>query len=160
MSDIGGAAGRDGPEADHDPVESVERTHRGPDIRLPESPAEDLGSVLIKWVVHPLITVATPVIIVFFIYSFVARAFAVGFEPGIRSLAGALLPLVLMTFVYLFNKDLLDYFAKVNLVVGFVVSLFWGLIVMGIVAVMNILPARAPIGELALSGSVVILVFS
>jgi len=99
---------------------------------------------------------------------------------GIRSFAGVLLPIIIVTFIALFQKELLRCLGKIPTLVSFFISLFIGIIVMDVVhifagasqfAITSLiikLPPQdifdkfslIPIIELVLSGSLSILVFS
>jgi hypothetical protein len=119
------------------------------------------GAFLISNVLHPLTIVATPLFLFILIAFFVVQAFLTSKQAGIRSLSAALLPCIVITFVYVFGRDLLSSFGYINTLFGFIAALIWGIVVMVIIRVFSsIANATFPLSELVLSGSFNILVFS
>lgn len=123
---------------------------------------DDWGSRLVNYFVHPFTIIATPVFLLLLTVFFVIQGFSTDVYVGIRSLAGALLPLILITFIHIFNQDLLIKLGNVNILISFSVSLVWGILIMAILHIFgSFFPlAAVPVKEVVLSGSFAILVYS
>ncbi|KPJ66503.1 hypothetical protein AMJ44_08250 [candidate division WOR-1 bacterium DG_54_3] len=117
------------------------------------------GTWLVNTVIHPFAVTATPLFVLVLMIYLVYYAFLTGTQQGIRSFSGVLLPLILVTFLYIFQRDLLRNMGKIPTTVSFLISLIIGLLVMTIVRVIGH-SSSIPITELVLSGSFSILVFS
>ncbi len=117
------------------------------------------GTWLIHKVVHPFTVFATPVFVLFLMIYLVFYAFRGGFYPGVRSFAGVLLPLIMVTFIFIFQKELLEKLGEIPTLFSFFASLIIGIVVMVVVRFFVYFSA-VPIAELVLSGSFSILVFS
>lgn len=89
----------------------------------------------------------------------VGRASDGGPYPAIRSLAGALFPLVIASFVYIFNKELLEKLGAVHTTLAFLVATAAGV---GVMVALRYLASASPIplAELVLSACFSTLVFS
>ena len=120
---------------------------------------ENWGTVLIHKVVHPFTVFATPVFVLFLMFHLVFYSFGKGFSSGIRSFAGVLLPLIMVTFIFVFQKELLEKLGKIPALISFFASLIIGIVVMVVVRAFAYSSA-VPVTELVLSGSFSILVFS
>ncbi len=117
------------------------------------------GTWLIHRVIHPFIVFATPAFILFLMIYLVFNAFRGGFYPGIRSFAGFLLPLIMVTFIFIFQKELLEKLGKIPTIINFFALLILGIVVMIVVRFLGY-SSTVPITELVLSSSFSILVFS
>jgi hypothetical protein len=121
----------------------------------------DWGSYVVRTFIHPFTIVATPVFVLILTAYFIINAFRISIYDGVRSFAAALFPLIIMTFIYIFNKDLIKYLEKVNILISFSSALIWGFIVMVVIRFSGSMNgAPIPISELVLSGSFAILIFS
>ena len=120
---------------------------------------ENWGTALIHKVVHPFTVFATPVFVLFLMFNLVFYSFGKGFSSGIRSFAGVLLPLIMVTFIFVFQKELLEKLGKIPALISFFASLIIGIVVMVVVRAFAYSSA-VPVTELVLSGSFSILVFS
>ena len=78
---------------------------------------DDWGSRLVNYFVHPFTIIATPVFLLLLTVFFIIQGFSTGVYVGIRSLAGALLPLILITFIHIFNQDLLVKLGNINILI-------------------------------------------
>jgi phosphoglycerol transferase MdoB-like AlkP superfamily enzyme len=125
------------------------------------SPTElkNWGRVLIHKVIHPFTIFATPIFVLLLIFFLIIKAFVAGIFPGVRSFAGALLPLIMVTFIFIFQRDLLEKPGQIPTLISFSISLIVGIVVMVVIRSFASTPS-IPITELILSGSFSILVFS
>ena len=124
---------------------------------LPE--LNNWGTWLIHKIVHPFTIFATPLFILLLMGYLVFHAFSSGIYPGIRSFAGILLPLIMVTFIFIFQKELLEKLGRIPTLISFFSSLIIGIVVMVVIRFFAYsLPI--PITELVLSGSFSILIFS
>ncbi len=115
---------------------------------------------LIRKVIHPLTIFVTPLSIFLLLLYLVSRAFDGGFYPGMRSLAAVLLPLIAITFIFTFQKELLEsLFGRIPTFVSLCASLIIGMAVMAVIQ-SSARFSTFPVTELVLSGSFTILVFS
>lgn len=123
-----------------------------------ETPPEwkNWGVWLIDQLIHPFTIVATPGFLLILMIYLVISAFTEGFHLGMRSFAGVLFPLVLVAFIFIFQRDLLERLGKVPTLAAYAFSLVIGLVVMIVLA----WSPAVPIKELVLSGSFSLLVFS
>ena len=80
-------------------------------------------------------------------------------DPGVRSCAGVLFPLIMMTFIFIFHRELLEKLRTIPTFVSFFSALIIGLFVMIVMFLAARYPA-APVTELVLPGSFSLLVFS
>jgi hypothetical protein len=113
---------------------------------------------LIHKLVHPFTIFATPSFLMGLMIYLVVIAFAKGIYSGVRSLSGVLLPLILITFIFIFQKELLERLGKIPTLISFSTSLAIGVAVMMVIHFVD--SQAVPITELVLSGSFSILVFS
>jgi hypothetical protein len=88
----------------------------------------------------------------------VSRAFGAGFYPGIRSFASALLPLVIASFLYLFNREILRRFGALPTAASFLAGAALGVLLMA--ALRHFASSGVPLTELIVSGAFSVLVFS
>ena len=123
------------------------------------SEQDNWGIALINRVVHPFTVFATPALVLILIIYLVICNFREGIYVGIRSFAGFLFPLILVTFIFKFQKELLEKLGKIPTLISFGISLFTGIVVMIVVQGFERF-LLVPIVELVLSGSFSILVFS
>ena len=110
------------------------------------------GSWLINSVVHPFVIFATPTFLLSLIIYLVTISFVDGIYDGVRSLAGALLPLILVIFIFIFQSDLIKNLEKFSTIVNFGIALMVGLIVMAIIKIYS-QDNSIPLTEIVLSGS-------
>jgi len=125
----------------------------------PESNLNNWGMWLIHKLVHPFIIFATPSFLMGLMIYLLFIGFSTGIYPGVRSLSGILLPLITITFIYIFQKELIEKIGEVPTLVSFSISLAIGFGVMFVIRIF-IDSQAVPIIELVLSGSFSILVFS
>ena len=125
----------------------------------PKPEPENWGAWLIRQVVHPLTVFLPPAILLGLMAFFVGTAFDSGFRPGIRSFAAVLLPLSLVTFVYVFQRVWLARLGTMAAAGAFLIALVVGLIIMAAIQ-LYARTSPAPITELVLSASFSLLVFS
>ena len=124
-----------------------------------EDELRNWGIFLINKVVHPFTIVATPLFILLLMIYLIYNSFTSGVYAGIRSFAGCLLPLILVTFIFIFQRDLLERLGKISTLLSFIISLFIGVLLMVVIGSLAN-NQSIPITELVLSGSFSILVFS
>jgi len=112
-------------------------------------------------IVHPFIILITLLFIFFLMCSFVIHAFATGNSyAGIRSFAGVLLPIVIIVFIFKFQKELLEeIIGRISAFTGFFLFLIVGFLSMIMIRLLGY-GSAIPIMELVLSGSFSVLVFS
>jgi magnesium-transporting ATPase (P-type) len=120
------------------------------------------GLNLINKLVHPFTIIATPVFILILVILFIIRAFATDLFTGVRSFAGALLPVITMTFIFIFHRPLLSNLTKLGYWASYFISL---VLAIGIMVVITFFgnysqTSTIPVCELVLSGSFSLLVFS
>src|SRR3972149_2016906 len=89
----------------------------------------------------------------------VFAAFERGISLGLRSLASVLLPLVIGSFLYVFNRTTLERLASVSTAIGFASGLGMGLVVMAGLRFFG-QSAVVPLPELLVSGCFSVLLFS
>jgi len=114
------------------------------------------GLWLLHKVLHPFAISATPVFILGLMVYFLAAAFGDGIYPGVRSFAGVLLPLIVATFLFIFQRPQLEKLGEPGVLQwGFVVAVLTGFGAMALIRFVG----RAPITEVVLSGIFSALVF-
>lgn len=114
------------------------------------------GVWLIDQLIHPFTLVATPGFLLILMVYLVMSAFTQGFGLGMRSFAGVLFPLVMVAFVFIFQRELLARLGRVPTLAAYVFSLIIGVFVMIVIA----WSPAVPVKELVLSGSFALLLFS
>lgn len=129
-------------------------------MELDVSSLKIFGLWLIQHVLHPFAVVATPLITIGLILLLMVRAFRLSLTEGIRSLSAALLPLVVLTFVFMYQKSLFVEIGNIPTIIGFIASLFIGVAVMIVVRFLANLSFFIPFAEILLSGTLTMLVFS
>jgi len=117
------------------------------------------GLMLLRKVLHPLTVFGTPAFLLFLLVYFLIRAFVSGLPSGIRSVAGFLLPLIVSTFIFIYQKELLVRLGNLNVIIGFALSLIWGVVLMVMVRIFTDMASPVPVSELVLSSSFSVLVF-
>ncbi len=120
----------------------------------------DWGQFLLNKVLHPAAVFGTPLFILALVVYFVACAFGRGVYMGVRSFAGALLPLIVATYIFIFRKEILGKLGDVDVLISYVASLIWGTLLMAAIRIFGGPLSTVPIIELVLSASFSILVFS
>jgi hypothetical protein len=87
------------------------------------------------------------------------QAFGRGPATGFRSLAALLFPVVIASFLYVFNRDLLRKLGGVSPAPGFLAGAAMGIVLM---LVLELVPraSAVPLAELTVSGCFAVLVFS
>ncbi len=118
------------------------------------------GLWLIQHVLHPFAVFAMPLITIGLILLLLVRAFRLGLRDGIRSLAAVLLPLVVLTFVFMYQKPLFAEIGNIPTIIGFVASAFVGIAVMVVIRFLANLAFFIPFAEILLSATLTMLVFS
>ena len=101
----------------------------------------------------------TPVLLGLIALYLVFAAFERGISLGLRSLASVLLPLVIGSFLYVFNRTTLQRLASVSTAIGFASGLGMGLVVMAGLRFFG-QSAVVPLSELLVSGCFSVLLFS
>jgi phosphoglycerol transferase MdoB-like AlkP superfamily enzyme len=117
------------------------------------------GKLLIHKVVHPFTIFVTPLFVLVLTVYLIIYAFKTGISSGVRSFAGVLLPLIMVTFIFIFQRDLLQKLERIPTLISFSASFIVGIIVMVVIRLFA-KNTPVPITELVLSGSFSILVFS
>jgi hypothetical protein len=117
------------------------------------------GTWVINKIIHPFTVFATPLFILFLMIYLIYFSFREGVYPGIRSFTGVLFPLIIVTFIFAFRKELLEKLGRINTLFSFIISLIIGMVVMLVVRFLAFF-SPIPITELVLSGSFSILLFS
>ncbi len=117
------------------------------------------GTELIQSVLHPVTVIGTPVFLLGLIVHLVSSAFRKDTFQGVRAAAGALLPLICMTFLFVFRREFINIMSPDSLWPRFVMSLIWGMIAMGTVSLVRMYDVDIPAGECVLSSTFSILVF-
>ncbi len=118
------------------------------------------GLWLIQHVLHPFAVFATPVITIGLILLLLVRAFRLSLTDGIRSLSAVLLPLVVLTFVFMYQKSLFVEIGNIPTIIGFIASAVIGIAVMVVIRYLANLAFFIPFAEILLSGTLTMLVFS
>ncbi len=118
------------------------------------------GLWLIQHVLHPFAVFATPLITIGLILLLMVRAFRLSLKEGIRSLSAVLLPLVVLTFVFMYEKQMFVEIGNIPAIIGFLASLAIGIAVMLVVRFLANLSFFIPFAEILLSGTLTTLVFS
>ena len=101
----------------------------------------------------------TPVFLALIGLYLIVQAFSQSFTIGLRSLAGSLFPLVMASFLYVFNRELLRRAADVSTVAGFFSGFAMGVILMSVLEVMRGVTG-IPLGEIVVSGCFSMLIFA
>jgi hypothetical protein len=117
------------------------------------------GEWIIQKVFHPFTVFATPAFILFLVIYRTINAFRDGFYVGIRSFSSFLLPLIIVTFIFIFKNEMMKKFSKTRPFINFTIFLFIGVAVL-LSLKFIIVTTGLPIAELILSGSFSLLVFS
>lgn len=129
-------------------------------MELDVSSLKIFGLWLIQHALHPFAVVATPLITIVLILLLMVRAFRLSLTEGIRSLSAVLLPLVILTFVFMYQKNLFVEIGNIPTIIGFIASLLIGVVVMIVVRFLANLSFFIPFAEILLSGTLTMLVFS
>jgi hypothetical protein len=101
----------------------------------------------------------TPAALGFVALYLVLTAFTVGFTAGLRSLAGVLLPIVIGSFLFVFQRTMLERLAGAATAIAFTAGTGLGLLVMAALQRFG-QSVAVPLPELMFSGCFSILVFS
>jgi hypothetical protein len=123
---------------------------------------DNWGTALLKYIVHPFALTVTPLFLFALLVFFVVREFQKNLDIGIRSLCGALLPLILITFIHEFRRDLLERLGSRGIPLSFILSSLWGF---GLMFTLKLLHfyfkiQYIPLSEVILSASFSVLVFT
>lgn len=118
------------------------------------------GLWLIQNFLHPFAVFATPVITIGLILLLLVRAFRLSLSDGIRSLSAVLLPLVVLTFVFMYQKRLFVEIGNIPTIIGFMASLLVGIAVMVVIRFLANMAFFIPFAEILLSGTLTTLAFS
>lgn len=129
-------------------------------MEIDVSSLKAFGFWLIQHVLHPFAVFAAPAITIGLILLLLVRAFRLSMKEGIRSLSAVLLPLVVLTFVFMYEQRLFVEFGNIPTLVGFIASLGIGIAVMVVTRYLANLAYFIPFAEILLSGALAILVFS
>ncbi|HEX2713337.1 MAG TPA: DUF1330 domain-containing protein [Candidatus Acidoferrales bacterium] len=114
------------------------------------------GYRLLQKILHPFAVFATPLFILGLMVYFLVLAFGEGIYPGVRSFAGALLPLIVVTFMSIFQKTQLERLGDTRVLRwGFFASVLIGFGMMALIRSFG----REPIAEVVLSAIFSVLVF-
>ena len=117
------------------------------------------GEVLLENVLHPLTVFGTPLFLAVLIVYFIVQSFGLGVNEGLRGVSGALLPLIISSFLFSFRKHLLEKLGSVNVIAAFVSSFVWGFIAMVLIRFLNSQTLPLALCEIVLSASFSVLVF-
>ncbi|MGE5664553.1 MAG: hypothetical protein ACM31I_09520 [Deltaproteobacteria bacterium] len=118
------------------------------------------GLWLIQNILHPFAVFAMPVITIGLILLLMVRAFRLSLSDGIRSLSAVLLPLVVLTFVFMYEKRLFVEIGNIPTIIGFMASLLVGVVVMVVIRFLAGVAFFIPFAEILLSGTLTTLAFS
>ncbi len=129
-------------------------------MEIDVSSVKIFGLWLIQHVLHPFAVFATPLITIGLILLLMVRAFRLSVMEGIRSLSAVLLPPVVLTFVFMYQKSLFVEIGNIPTIIGFIASLVIGIAVMVVVRFLANLSFFIPFAEILLSGTLAMLVFS
>lgn len=117
-------------------------------VREDSSTASNWGQWLLRRAVHPVVIAAAPLFLLGLIVYFVIAAFGDGVYPGIRTAAAVLLPLIAVTYLYVFQGDRVAQLGDPGVLGwGFVASILLGFGAMELVRAAG----RAPVSEVVLS---------
>lgn len=119
---------------------------------------EDYGRALIQKVLHPIAIFGTPLAILLLTIFFVLFAFSKNSVTGFRSLAGGLLPLLTVTYIYSFQASLIKKMGDIAEMTALVSSLAIGIAIMLMIDLLGSI--TVPIKEVVLSSTFSMLVFS
>jgi len=117
------------------------------------------GSFIIKNIIHPFTVIITPTFMLGLIIYMIVIAFGKGIPDGIRSFSGVILPMIVVTFIFLFQKDLLEWLGKIHVLLSYALSLIIGILVMWVVSCLGSSDG-VPVTEIVLSSSFSIIIFS
>lgn len=117
---------------------------------------DNWGELLIHKFLFPFALFATPSFLLLLMAVFVARAFGDDLYSGVRSFAAVLLPLMVMTFLLVFRKEMVKNVERLPPWIAFLGSITLGLGVMALLSTSSSIPAT----EMVLSGSFSILLMS
>jgi hypothetical protein len=129
-------------------------------LRPSGPPASDRPKMMAVYDVVRFLTIyGTPSLLVLLGLYLVSQAFGRGIASGFRSLASLLFPVVIASFLYVFNRDLLRSVAAASAAVGFLSGFAMGALVM---SALQFVPRSSdfPLAELMASGCFSVLVFS
>jgi hypothetical protein len=113
-----------------------------------------------KGIIHPVALLVTPLVLVILLLRLVVLGFGQGADAGIRSLAGALLPLLCLTFVYLVARRLYALMTSLPLVVSFGIAVVWGMTLLTFFEIFGTyMTVPFPVREVLLSTSLGLLIF-
>ena len=100
----------------------------------------------------------TPILLALIGVFLVLNAFGQSLTIGFRSLAGFLFPLIMASFLYVFNRELLERTGGVSTVIGFFTGFGLGIVLM---LVLELTPQGrgVPLAEIVVSGCFSVLVF-
>ena len=126
------------------------------------------GKWIIKFIIHPFIILSTPLFIFILIVILVYNSFEKDIYIGIRSSASVIFPIIIATFITIYQKEFIKNLENIPSSITFGVSFVIGFIVMDIVNNSKIfkifsvqfLSEPLPIIEFILSGCFSILIFS
>ncbi len=121
---------------------------------------EDWGRYLIQRILHPATIFGTPSIIFILLVYFVVTAFMGAMPDGLRSFAGALLPMIIATYIYIYQKDLINNLGKFNSLYSLVGMMALGIGIMIMIKTVGQAFEGLPIKEVVLSSVFSLLVFS
>jgi len=114
------------------------------------------GQWLLHKIIHPFAVSATPLFILALMVYFLSLAFGEGIYRGIRSFASVLLPLIVVTYIFIFQKTQLEKLGEPSVLKwGFLASLLTGFGTMALIRFVG----RVPVTEVVLSGIFSALVF-
>jgi hypothetical protein len=141
--------------------QSVPNRSHSEQLSLPTTFVEDLGTRLIKYLVHPFAVFAPPAFLCILLVYLIIQSFAVSFNYGVRSFSAVLLPIVIAAFFSGTQRDMWEKMASVKPLKTFAISLIWGGAILGIVHFAKLygIVSQVPVTEIVLSGSFAILMY-
>ena len=119
---------------------------------------KEIGSWFVRNVFHPFITIASPAVVLALTAYLVIRAFRWGISNGVRSVAAVLLPSILVTFVYMFDRELFMVAEELPAPLSFLGALLVGMAALAVVRFVAELTSF-PLAELLLSLCFSVLVY-
>lgn len=114
---------------------------------------------IIEQLIHPATVIGVPSII-FGLLLFAIFNSSNDFSQCVRSICAAILPFLLMTYLYKFQSFVLENLAKVDSWLSFLVSLIWGFALMFLIRILHENAEKLPVLELILSFTLSLLLFS
>jgi hypothetical protein len=122
---------------------------------------DSIGRFCIKYVIHPISVVVPSAFLLLLTTYFVWQEFKADTQYGIRSLAAAIIPLILIGFLTAYHRELLATLGKIPPFISFLLSIGWGIGILVVVESSGYFGKTSiPLTELVLSGSFTLLIYN